>query len=40
MPNFIPYNYKQTELIALNFEDQLQLGTFEHAVHYANRQKS
>ncbi|NOY72141.1 MAG: transposase [Gammaproteobacteria bacterium] len=34
MPNFIPYNYKQTELIALNFEDQLQPGTFEHAVHY------
>ncbi len=39
MPNFIPYNYKQTELIALNFEDQLQLGTFEYAVHYLIDQK-
>jgi len=34
MPKFIPNNYKQNMLIALNFEDQLQSGTFEHALHY------
>jgi len=34
MPKFIPNNYKQDRLIALNFEDQLQPGTFEYALHY------
>ena len=34
MPRFKPYNYQQTEFVALNFEDQLQSGTFEHAIHY------
>ncbi len=34
MPNFISLNYRQDMLIALNFEDQLQPGTFEHAIHY------
>jgi len=28
MPKFIPNNYKKNMLIALNFEDQLQPGTF------------
>ena len=34
MPNFLPSNYRQDKLIALNFEDQLQAGTFEYALHY------
>lgn len=34
MPKFKPYNYKQTAMIALNYEDQLQAGTFEYAIHY------
>ena len=34
MPTFKPYNYKQTAMIALNYEDQLQPGTFEYAIHY------
>ena len=34
MPTFKPYNYQQTAMIVLNYEDQLQPGTFEFAVHY------
>lgn len=34
MARFIEYNYKQQTMIALNFEEQLQPGTFEHAIHY------
>ncbi len=34
MPNFIPTNYRQDRLLALNLEDQLQAGTFEYALHY------
>lgn len=34
MPNFIPYNPNQDAFIAINFLDQLQQGTFEHAIHY------
>lgn len=34
MPKFKPYNYKQTAMIVLNYEDQLQTGTFEYALHY------
>lgn len=34
MPNFIPSEYKQDALIAINFEEQLQPGTFEYAIHY------
>jgi hypothetical protein len=34
MPNFIPTDYKQSVLLPINFEDQLQPGTFEHAIHY------
>ena len=39
MPRFKPTNYQQTELIALNFEDQLQPGTVEHAIHYLIEKK-
>ena len=34
MPKFIPYNYNQDTMIVINFQDQLQPGTFEHALHY------
>lgn len=34
MPNFKPTNYNQDVFIALNFEHQLQAGTFEYALHY------
>lgn len=34
MPKFIPYNYDQTSMVVINYKDQLQPGTFEHAVHY------
>ncbi len=34
MPKFKPYNYDQTTMVAINIEDQLQSGTFEHAIHH------
>lgn len=34
MPNFIPYDYNQNSMVVINFEDQIQPGTFEHAIHY------
>ncbi len=34
MPNFIPYDYNQSAMIVINFQDQLLLGTFEHAIHH------
>jgi len=34
MPKFIPYDYNQNTMVVVNFEDQLQPGTFEHALHY------
>ena len=34
MPKFIPYNYDQSTMIVINFNDQLQPGTFEYAVHH------
>lgn len=34
MPNFIPYDYNQSSMVVINFEDQLQSGTFEHAIHF------
>ncbi len=34
MPNFIPYDYNQSTMIVINFQDQLLPGTFEHAIHY------
>ena len=34
MPRFVPYDYSQHTMIAINFQDQLQPGTFEHAIHY------
>lgn len=34
MPRFIPYDYNQSTMIVINFADQLQLGTFEYAIHH------
>ncbi len=34
MPNFIPCDYNQTSMVVINYQDQLQPGTFEHAIHY------
>lgn len=34
MPKFIDYNYDQAAMVVINYKDQLQPGTFEHAVHY------
>lgn len=34
MPNFIPYNYNQNTIVVINFQDQIQSGTFEHALHH------
>jgi len=34
MANFKPYDYNQTTMVVINFEEQLQPGTFEHAIHY------
>ncbi|AHK14987.1 IS1182 family transposase [Thalassolituus oleivorans] len=39
MPKFKPYNYNQTSMVVINYQDQLQLGTFEHAIHYLIDQK-
>ena len=34
MPKFKPYNYDQITMVAINIQDQLQPGTFEHAIHH------
>ena len=34
MPNFKPYDYNQTSMVVINYQDQLQPGTFELAVHH------
>ena len=34
MPEFIPYDYNQSSMVVINFEEQLQPGTFEHAIHH------
>jgi len=34
MPNFKPYDYNQTSMVVINYQDQLQAGTFEHALHH------
>lgn len=34
MAKFKPYDYHQTSMVVINYEDQLQPGTFEHAVHH------
>ncbi|CAH1043796.1 hypothetical protein [Halomonas sp. TD01] len=34
MPRFKAYSYDQNAMVVINYQDQIQLGTFEHAVHY------
>jgi transposase len=33
MPKYIPYYYNQHSMVVINFEEQLQPGTFEHSIH-------
>ena len=33
MPKFIPYDYNQSSMVVINYQAQLQPGTFEHAIH-------
>ncbi len=34
MAKYLPYDYSQNTMLAVNFEDQIQPGSFEHALHY------
>lgn len=34
MPRFIPYDHNQNTMVVINFQDQIQPGTFEYALHY------
>ncbi|PKI03253.1 transposase, partial [Glaciecola sp. 33A] len=34
MPRFISLNYRQSTMVVINYLDQLQAGTFEHAIHH------
>lgn len=34
MPNFKKYNYDQTAMVVINFEEQLQPNTFEYTLHH------
>ena len=34
MAKYIPYDYNQSSMVVINFNDQIQTGTFEHAVHH------
>jgi transposase len=34
MPRYKPYDYKQSKLVVLDYEAQLQPSTFEHALHH------
>jgi transposase len=34
MPKFIPYDRSQSKMVVVNYADQLQAGTFEHAIDF------
>ncbi len=34
MPKFKHYDYNQSSMVVINYEEQLQPGSFEHAIHY------
>ena len=34
MAKYIPYNYNQHSMVVINYLEQLQPGTFEHAIHF------
>lgn len=39
MAKFIPYDYNQNAMVVVNFQDQIQPGTFEYALHYLIEEK-
>jgi transposase len=39
MAKFIPYDYNQHTMVVVNFLDQIQPGTFEHALHFLIEKK-
>nr|WP_245543236.1 transposase [Oceanospirillum maris] len=39
MARFKHYDYNQTSMVVINYQDQLQHGTFEHALHYLVSEK-
>ena len=39
MAKYIHYDYNQMVMVIINFQDQLQAGTFEHALHYLVTEK-
>ncbi|MBN4080600.1 transposase [Beggiatoa alba] len=39
MPKFIPYDPSQSKMVVISYADQLQPGTFEHAIHFLIEQK-
>ncbi|NOZ10873.1 MAG: IS1182 family transposase [Gammaproteobacteria bacterium] len=39
MPKFIPYDPSQSKMVVVSYADQLQPGTFEHAIHFLIEQK-
>ncbi len=34
MPKFIPYDHNQSAMVVINYQDQLQPGSFEYAIHH------
>jgi len=34
MARYIPHDYSQHAMVVVNYQEQLQTGTFEHAIHY------
>jgi len=34
MAKFLSYDYIQSSMVVINFNDQIQTGTFEYAVHH------
>jgi hypothetical protein len=40
MAKFIPYDYNQSSMVVINFNDDIQTGTFEHAVHHLEFNKN
>ena len=39
MPRFIPLNYHQNTMVVINYLEQLQMGTFEYAIHHLIEKK-
>ncbi len=34
MPKYMHYDYNQDSMVVINFEEQIQPGTFEYALHH------